>query len=296
MSIVLGFAVSALGAAATAGAETFEISAFDQLQLRLRVEAPKELLPFLPLLLELNIANLGNQEVTLPRPTFSQRDRPYYTADLFHTIDGGQPQVLSYVDPAFGPFKEGLEPDRPGMVTIGAGESLSTRILVSYDWKSFDNPEVVITPGAHRFQVRLYAIERDAKGLWMVDRNGFVQSNAVEVQVAVPRSADAAALERVGQLARPWSLAMPNSFARLPQEEDYEAIQRIATEFPTSAYAVYAKAALAQMLAVGDPISRHPKRPADPTAARALLDEALADPRLVVSSELQSLRQHLGTR
>ena len=98
------------------------------------------------------------------------------------------------MDPAFGPFKEGLEPDRPGMVTIGAGESLSTRILVSYDWKSFDNPEVVITPGAHRFQVRLYAIERDAKGLWMVDRNGFVQSNAVEVQVAVPRSADAAAL------------------------------------------------------------------------------------------------------
>ena len=80
------------------------------------------------------------------------------------------------------------------------------------------------------------------------------------------------------------------------EEKDCEAIQRIATEFPTQACTVYAKAALAQMLAAGAPVSRQPKRPANSTAARSLLDKALADPRLVVSSELQSLRQQLGTR
>jgi hypothetical protein len=275
----------------------FDPRALDRAEIQLQVIKTSPMLPRLPILVEVVISNPSAQDILIPLPTLSARENPYNTLDILSVRgrDTGTPGRTKYLIPTFTPWKEGLPPERPRLMRLRPNQSWSARIPVSCDWQGED-PKVIVDVGTLQLSAKLCAVERDPDGQWVVRRDQGKTSNVLRVEVPEPAGEDAAALTELMRRERSWLLCAPQAADHLTHGKDFQFLQEFAARHPRSAYALYAKAVLAHMLAWGDRLDLHPSRPPDLVSALRLLDEMLSDPRFLLRDDANELRRKLTSQ
>jgi len=270
-----------------------EFDPIDLESVEVKLQVISTVIPRLPFLMEIIVSNRSTQDIDIPMPTLSERDNPYNTLDIFYKSDGvDEPKRVQFAVPTFAPWKEGLLSERPELMHLQAEQSWTVLVPISYDWHQY-NPTLIVDTGILYLSAKLYALERDQMGEWVVRYDESKSSDTIEVKVYEPTGDDAAALSDLMCLDRPWLLSWPKSLENLPHGNDFHLIQDLVNRPPESLYDVYAKAALAYMLAFGDRLDLNPSRPPDRDLAIQLLDEVLQDPRFVLRDQAIELKRRL---
>lgn len=286
-------ATAALGR--TPDADPREVQWID-LSLRIVTEGPY--LPRLPVLLETVMSNPTSRDLSVARPTLSERDNTNNTLDVLYVRGPDTAPALrtECVLANFRPMKEGLLPRPPEWLVLKPRESRTIRFTVCYDWLSSRAPQLITDVGTLRLATRLCAVVRNKDGKLAVDRQAGKTSNVVTLTVAPPKGADADAAKELFARERPWLIAAPQAAEHVTHGDDFAFFRDFIAHYPQSTYAVYVKGVLAQMTAFGDRLDLNPKRPPDPAAAQALLDEVARNPRYAVRGEAEELLRKLRER
>jgi hypothetical protein len=254
-----------------------------------RVVAGLPASPRLPVMLEITVSNPTNRDIVLPVPTFSDRDNPWNTLDLFYTRNGVSRTRVSNLVPVFGPWKEGLEPPLPALMKFIPGQRWTARVPLSYDWLSGE-PNPIIEAGSLRVDARLCAVTRDARGSLNLDRNRGKDSLPLTISVASAGGANALALEDLAKAFEPWAVAAPESGDYLSAPQRLEFFEAFAARHPRSVYTPYAQALLAHLYVNGYKMAKASAVPADLARAAVLIGEAASSPLFALTADADELK------
>jgi hypothetical protein len=176
---------------------------------------------------------------------------------------------------------------RPRLEVLGGpGMYWNIQIPLTYDWGPAER-KLLIEPGELHCQVRYYGVKPDENGLLVIDRNRYLESNLVSLEIPPVQEDDAEALNAVNQLRFPEVLCKP-----VPMRSsgpDFDALQRIIENHGGSVYATYARYAAAHALIWQD--SEHLEQPGSANLKRGIdyLRDVLRDPRFVLDEHAREL-------
>lgn len=244
--------------------------------LTLHVETPSTgpYYPDLPVLLSVTLTNTSDSDAVIPALSLSSRENPYNTLDLFVASDDNPLQRVNYTVPNFSPWKEGISPQLPEMVTLAAGESWYRNLVLSHDWKV--EPLESLVRGDTLHIQALFCGMGDVDDVEnVIDRNDGLSSAMLSLPIAPLNAQDANALAKLRKLDRPWLVSHPAAVAHVPQGKDFRGFQDLARMPGNSPYSRYAQMVVAYMLAQGNELDLRGGRPPQPQVARLWVQKAM---------------------
>jgi hypothetical protein len=265
----------------------FDSKSLTDVRVLLRVENEQLLAPRLPVLLNIAIVHTGGGNF-YPEPTVSQQNVPHYTLEILASVGDGAlkpiPGVVNWRQ--YESDEDAPQPRRPKMSLIGWKSFWTIRVPVFCNCVG-DDAKSPAASGELRLQARYYGVKSDEEGKIVTDRDVFVESKVVAVRIAVPEGIEARALEAVEKLPSPDVLCNPQLLRH--GGSGLQSIEKIATSYAGTAYAAYAKFALANSLLWANATQLKPPESSDVQRGIELIEEALSDPRFVLDEEAHEL-------
>ena len=226
----------------------------------------------------------------------STRDNPYHTLRILYAYnDARDPVEIRFVLPNHGPWIDGAPPPRPETLTLAPNARWTLTAPISFDWTALQPARPIVRPGRLQLWAQLCAIRKDSRNAWVVDRETVDTSNMLTVEVPTPVGDDAAVLKEVARLKEPWILSAPEAGKWVEDEPLLVRLEQLAAGHPRSAYALYAKAVLAEMYIAGNQVNLQ-ARPHDPVTAKRWLDEVDGDLRYGLRDEMDRVRAVIRSR
>ncbi len=248
-----------------------EVSALPAgLSLGLEVNTPSPYYPELPIILAVTLTNTGSEAATIPVPTLSCRNNPNHTLEILVGDEEASLQPVSCVVPSFSPLPESITPAPPETSELGPGESWTTELVLSHDWRK---DQIRSLTSGEALHVRAALCNVNDAGA--VDREDRVESNGLQLTISAPTGLSASGLGKLLRTQRPWLVAHPAAVAYVAQESDFRAFQDLARMSTESVYTPYAAVVVAYMLAQGNALDRNGDRQPQPRIAELWLKQCL---------------------
>ncbi len=234
--------------------------------------------PEIPILLQVNVVNRGEETVTIPAPSLSARDNPYHTIEIYAGPTAASMTPIRYVIPDFSPWKEGLAPTLPEELTLAAGEAWTEVVVLSHDWQT-DAVVSLLQGKALHLEARYCGWGDKGNTGEPLDRIDTRNSGTLEIPFVATSGAAATALSKLRRLEKPWLLAHPAAVLHVTQDKDFRGFQELARMSSASPYTAWAQMVVAYMMAEGNALDLYGSRPPQPRVAAMWMDQALKNHR-----------------
>lgn len=271
----------------------FNLMSFNNLDITIKAVRSESLMPYVPILLQIEIANPTEKDIVIPELTFSE----YYKQNVVDILYGHDHpdslQSISYVKPYFGPMKEGVFTTDIKLVLIEPGKTLTLQIPISYDWFYFD-PVLIAREGNLFLQTVNYAVKANKEQKLEIDHNNSISSNIIKIEIPKARGIDSLALEELLKMDCPWLICAPVSADYHVDKNDFDNYLNFIQLYPNTIYTIYIKALLAHIYANGGSYDIIKVVEPDLQKARNYIKDLLKDDRFILTEDVNELNEKIN--